>query len=107
MRIYISMPISNLDPDKQRATAAKIAERIKALGHEPVNPFDTPEAPPEMDEKEKYAYYMGEDVKRLLLCDGAYFCEGWHRSKGCLIESYAAEMCHIRTYRNLRSIPQG
>lgn len=52
MRIYISIPISNHDLATQRATANKIAEKIKALGHEPVNPFDTPEAPKGMSEKE-------------------------------------------------------
>ena len=86
MEIYISIPISNCDLATQRAQAAEIAEKIKSLGHEPVNPFDTPEAPAEMSERERYSYYMGEDVKRLLLCDAAYFCEGWHKSKGCNVE---------------------
>lgn len=45
MRIYISIPISGHDLATQRATASEIAEKIKALGHEPVNPFDTPDAP--------------------------------------------------------------
>lgn len=106
MRIYISIPISNHDLATQRATANEIAEKIRDLGHEPVNPFDTPEAPPEMSEREKYAYYMGEDIKRLLLCDAAYFCEGWHNSKGCLVESYIAETNGIRHYYDLRFIPK-
>lgn len=29
---------------------------------------------------------MGEDVKRLLMCDGVYFCKEWHESKGCNVE---------------------
>lgn len=106
MKIYISIPISNCGLATQRATASEVAERIKALGHEPVNPFDTPLAPPEMSEKEKYAYYMGEDVKRLLMCDAAYFCECWHNSKGCLIESYIAETYGIKHYHDLRFIPK-
>lgn len=86
MKIYISIPITGHDLATQRAKAAEIAEKIKALGHEPVNPFDTPEAPAEMSEREKYAYYMGEDVKRLLLCDGVYFHLEWPKSKGCNVE---------------------
>ena len=43
----------------QTGKALEIAEKIKALGHEPVNPFDTPLAPLEMSYKESYAYYMG------------------------------------------------
>lgn len=86
MRIYISIPISNLDLATQRAKAVEIAERIKNLGHEPVNPFDTPEAPPEMSEREKYAYYMGRDIEQLLMCDAVYFHPHWTKSKGCSTE---------------------
>lgn len=98
MRIYISIPISGHDLSTQQAEAEKIAEKIKALGHEPVNPFDTPEAPPEMSEKERYAYYMGEDIKRLLLCDGAYFHPRWAKSKGCRIENNAAVTCGLEIF---------
>lgn len=105
MTIYISIPISNLDLATQRATAAEIADKIRDLGHEPVNPFDTPPPPLEMSKKEKYAYYMGEDVKRLLLCDAAYFCEGWRNSNGCLLEFYAAQIYDRTRYVNINDIP--
>lgn len=86
MKIYISIPISNHDLATQRALATQIAERIKALGHEPVNPFNTPLAPPEWTEKQKYAYYMGRDIEKLLLCDAVYFHPQWTKSKGCSTE---------------------
>lgn len=105
MRIYISLPISNLDFATQQATAAQVAERIKRLGHEPVNPFDTPLAPPGMSEKETYAYYMGRDLEKLLLCDAALFCEGWRGSNGCLLEFYAAQTYAITRYVNINDIP--
>lgn len=105
MKIYISIPISNLDLATQRATASEVAERIKALGHEPVNPFETPLAPPEWSERQKYAYYMGRDIEKLLLCDAVYFCEGWHESKGCRAESCIAGMYGLNHYHDLRFIP--
>lgn len=105
MRIYISVPISGLDFATQRAKAAAIAEKIKALGHEPVNPFDTPLAPLELTEQQKYAYYMGEDIKRLLMCDAAYFCEGWRGSNGCLLEFNAAQIYNLMRYVNINDIP--
>jgi hypothetical protein len=86
MKIYISIPISGKDLMTQTGKALEIAEKIKALGHEPVNPFDTPLAPLEMSYKESYAYYMGEDIKRLLMCDAAYFHPEWTKSKGCSTE---------------------
>lgn len=86
MKIYISIPITGKDLMAQTGIAMRIAEKIKALGHEPVNPFDTPPAPPEMSEKEKYAYYMGRDIEQLLMCDAVYFHSHWTKSKGCSTE---------------------
>lgn len=86
MKIYISIPITGHDLNAQTGKALEIAEKIKALGHEPVNPFDTPLAPPEWSEQQKYAYYMGEDIKRLLMCDAVYFHPKWTKSKGCSTE---------------------
>lgn len=86
MKIYISIPITGHDLATQQATAAQIADKIKSLGHEPVNPFDTPLAPPEWAEQQKYAYYIGEDIKRLLMCDAVYFHPQWTKSKGCSTE---------------------
>lgn len=106
MKIYISIPISSHDVMTQTGTALLMAEKIKALGHEPVNPFETPLAPPEWPERQKYAYYMGRDIEKLLLCDAIYFCEGWHESKGCRVESYIAETYGIKRYLDLRFIPK-
>lgn len=86
MRIYISLPISGKNIMTQTGIALTVAEQISDLGHEPVNPFDTPLAPPEWSERQKYAYYMGEDVKRLLMCDAVYFHPEWTKSKGCSTE---------------------
>lgn len=96
MKIYISIPISNRDLAAQQVTARELAEKLKALGHEPVNPFDTPEAPAEMNEKERYAYYMGEDLKRLLTCDAVFMCKGWNLSRGCCTEEFVARMYGIK-----------
>lgn len=74
------------DLAEQRLRAERLAEVIKEQGHEPVNPFDTPEPPKELSESERYAYFMGEDIKRLILCDAIYLCDGWMFSKGCQAE---------------------
>lgn len=86
MKVYISIPMSGCDLDTQRAEAAKTAELLTTLGHEAVNPFDTPQPPEGLTDKESYAYFIGEDIKRLLTCDAIYFCDGWTRSKGCQAE---------------------
>lgn len=105
MRIYISIPISGLDLMTQTGKTLEIAEKIKTLGHEPVNPFETPPAPPEWPERKKYAYYMGRDIEQLLMCDAAYFCEGWRGSDGRLLEFNAAQIYGITRYVNINDIP--
>lgn len=105
MKIYISIPITGHDLNTQTGKALEIAEKIKTLGHEPVNPFDTPHPPFGTSPKEQYAYYMGEDIKRLLMCDAAYFCEGWRGSNGCVLEFNAAQIYNITRYVNTNDIP--
>lgn len=65
-----------------------------------------PLAPPEWSERQKYAYYMGRDIEKLLLCDAVYFCEGWQESRGCRVESYIAETNGLKPYHDLRHIPK-
>lgn len=106
MRIYISIPISGLPIEQQKAKANDIADKLRRLGHEPVNPFDTPEAPPDMTEKEQYAYYIGEDIKKLLMCDAIFFCEGWYQSKGCRLEANAAILNGLQEYGRFEDVPK-
>lgn len=104
MKIYISIPISNCDIEQQRETASKIAEAIKDMGHEPVNPFDTPQAPEYWNSDRKYAYYMGEDIKRLLMCNAIFMCEGWESSVGCAIEHSIANIKKMIVFYSLDQI---
>lgn len=98
MRIYTSIPIGWRDLATQKAKAAKVAEQISAIGHEPITPFNTPAAPEELSDRERYAYYMGEDIKRLMLCDAAIFCDGWSKSVGCNIEYDVAQQIGLQLF---------
>lgn len=106
MRIYISIPISGHALEEQRAKAERFAKDIDAIGHDAINPFDVPEPPACLDERVKYAYYMGEDVKELLMCDAVYFSRGWEQSKGCRLEHAAAEIYGLKIYYALDKIPE-
>lgn len=106
MKIYISIPMTGHDLATQRAKAAEIANQIRALGHEPVNPFDTPEPPAELSERERYAYFMGEDIKRLLMCDAIFMCKGWRGSKGCRAEMGVAMAYCLKWFYALSDIDE-
>lgn len=106
MKIYISIPITGHDFDKQSATAKEIETLISDLGHTPVNPFNTPAPPSWMEsEQEQYAHFMGEDIKELLLCDAIYMANGWKDSKGCSLEYMAAQIYGLKIYDILQYIP--
>lgn len=104
MKIYISIPISGCDIERQRGTASKIADVIKRMGHEPVNPFDTPPPPEHLNSDGKYAYYMGEDIKRLLMCDAIFMFLGWESSVGCTIEHSIANIKKMLVFYSLVQI---
>lgn len=106
MKIYISIPISGCNIEKQCATASEIADKLRKLGHEPVNPFDTPEAPQGLNDKEKYAYYIGEDLKRMLTCDAVYLCDRWYESKGCRLEAQTALIYGLKQYGRFEDVPK-
>lgn len=106
MRVYISIPITNHDETQQRAHAHYLADRIRDLGHEAVNPFDAPAPPEYFNEGERYAYYMGHDIANLLQSDAVFFSFGWQLSKGCLLETRAAEIYGIKKYYDLTKIPE-
>lgn len=107
MKIYISIPISGHDLMTQTGKAMEFAEKITALGHEAVNPFDTPLAPVECDERAKYAYYMGEDLKLLLGCDAILMADPkWTNSRGCRLEYHAAMIYGLQYFARVEDIPR-
>ena len=107
MKIYISIPITGHDYNTQMAKAKVWEDTIKGLGHTPVNPFSTPAHPSWMDdEQEQYAYYMGEDIKALLLCDAIYMEMGWINSKGCQLERQAAKIYGKKIFYSIVDIPR-
>lgn len=104
MKIYISIPITGHDLATQRTKAAEVAEKIKALGHEPVNPFDTSAPPEGLSETQKYAYYMLKDIRQLFHCDAIFMCEGWENSYGCKIELEVAVHLGCSVYEDIGKI---
>lgn len=107
MKIYISVPISGCDIAAQQAYTAEIAAKLRAFGHEPANPFDTPQPRGNLTEKQRYAYSMGEDIKMLLTCDAVFFCPRWNKSKGCRAEFGIAMVYGLPDYHDLKDIPIG
>lgn len=81
MKIYISIPISNLDLTTQRERADLVKSKLSREGHEVVSPFDI-----YAGKNPTYADYICYDLRAMMDCDAVYFCKGWHDSCGCIIE---------------------
>lgn len=85
MKIYISLPISGFDVNRQREKADAVKAFLSRHGHRPVSPFDIC-----VGKNPKYADYLCADLRALSDCDAIYLCEGWHQSRGCRIEGFFA-----------------
>ena len=48
MKVYISLPITGRDLEKQKDKASRVAARLADSGMFPVNPFDTPPPPDDL-----------------------------------------------------------
>lgn len=107
MRIYISIPITGYDLATQQAKADDIANKLRELGHEPVSPLPPPEVPKCLTEKEEYAFYMGEAIRKLLTCDAIFMADmRWGKSIGCRIEQNAAYVMRLEEFYSIESIPR-
>ena len=92
-RIYISIPISNLDVHRQRMIANEISIALKQKWYKVINPFEVCEmVNKDLTDEHYYAECMGKDIAELLKCDAVYFCHGWEKSNGCLLEFAAAKL---------------
>lgn len=81
MKVYLSIPISNLDLTAQREKADLIKARLSREGHEVVSPFDI-----YAGKNPTYADHICCDLRAMIDCDAVYMCKGWHSSCGCHIE---------------------
>lgn len=80
-RIYISGPITGIDPEVCRSRFATAESNIRAQSFEPVNPLNNG-----LPETATYDEHIKRDLEMLATCDAVYMLEGWEKSKGCRIE---------------------
>lgn len=93
MKIYLSLPISNLPIEQVRNKADLIKTYLSKSGQTVVSPFDI-----YAGENPTYEDHLAEDIRQLLNCDAIYLCKGWNMSCGCSIEHDIA--LSIKKFRN-------
>ncbi|MBR3231394.1 MAG: DUF4406 domain-containing protein [Lachnospiraceae bacterium] len=90
MKIYISGPISGLDPEKVRETFGWARGIIDRAGHIAVNPTDLPQG----FTWETYMQIAGAIIGSGEI-DAVYMMSGWKRSRGAVIEWTMARAMRI------------
>jgi len=85
MRWYIAGPMTGHKDLNFPAFAAEAA-RLRALGHEVVNPAEV-----NPDPGMAWAECLRRDIPALLTCDGVALLPGWENSRGARLERHIAE----------------
>lgn len=85
MKIYIAGPMTGIKDFNYPAFNAEAA-RLRALGHEVLNPAENP-APP----CGSWAGYMRLALRQLIECECVVLLPGWIESKGAMIERNLAQ----------------
>jgi len=85
VKIYIAGPMTGIKDFNYPAFNAEAA-RLRALGHEVLNPAENP-APP----CGSWAGYMRLALRQLIECECVVLLPGWIESKGAMIERNLAQ----------------
>ena len=89
-KVYLSGPISGYDYEERRMTFSRLAEVMRKVGLEPVNPMENG-VPKDADSER----HMRADLKMLLECDSIMMLNGWKRSLGARVEHEVALSCGL------------
>lgn len=84
MRIYVAGPMTGL-PDLNFPRFHAEAARLRALGHEVINPAEI-----NPDVGMQWADAMRADIRELVTCDGISLLPGFEGSRGARLERHIA-----------------
>lgn len=95
MKAMISQPMAGKTPEEIEETRKRAIEFLKKNGYEVVNTLFTDDWYSYSSMKERGVVniplcYLAKSLENMSLCNVAYFCKGWERARGCLIEHEAA-----------------
>ncbi len=92
VRVYISGPMSGL-PFNNHLVFDTVAKRLRALGHDVVNPAELDRAsgrPCGPLPEETYREVLRADIRHLMECDAVCMLPGWQNSRGAQAEEAVA-----------------
>lgn len=84
MKIYIAGPMTG-HPELNFPTFHAVAARLRADGHDVVNPAEI-----NADPSKGWIDCMRADIRELVTCDAIYLLPGWAESRGATLEHHIA-----------------
>lgn len=85
-RIFISLPMSNKSEEEIKEELDKRKSLLEQLSFEVADTYI--ENSPNV--KNIALWCLGRSLEIMANCDIAYFCKGWQKARGCLVEYEAA-----------------
>ena len=101
MKVMISQPFAGKSDEEIQATRKRAIMYLNSQGHEIVNTFFEGDTYDEgyltsFGVKNIPMYFLGKSIEMMASCDAVYFCKGWKKARGCIIENAAAKAYGVK-----------
>ena len=96
-KVMIAPPMAGKTPEGSLKVRDKAVKYLEGLGYEVLDtyfPNDFNSLP--MDILNKPLFFLGQSLMYMSYCDVVYFCKGWDKTRGCILEHKAAEVYGLK-----------
>lgn len=95
MKAMLSQPMNGKTDKEIAETRKKAIKTLKERGYEIVNTLFTDEwySKEKMEERGVVQIplcFIAKSLEKMSLCHAVYFCKGWEKARGCMIEHEVA-----------------
>jgi len=90
--VYLSGPVSKVDFTEAKQKFVDLEARVRQFWPQQIhNPIDFDAPTVQLDEMQRWCWYMRQSVRRLAMCDVIVLMDNYVISKGSRLEKYLAE----------------
>ena len=100
-KAMISQPMNGLSDEEIKDTKERAVKFLNDSGYEVINTLFTDEYYNEENLKNKNiihpgVFFLGKSLEEMSKVDVVYFCHGWEKTRGCIIEHQVAACYGIK-----------
>lgn len=95
-KAMLSQPMAGKTDEEIRQTRERAIRALEASGYEVINTLFTDEWYSDKAMKQRGVEniplcFLAKSLENMSLCQTAYFCKGWEKTRGCRLEHEAAK----------------